>query len=74
MGVKCEKCGQRTREVMPVVRAPMSQVPAMDPDRVIPRAAWAELDPEAEAACPWGQHPDDGMFQNWCPTCAGAMK
>ena len=64
----CAKCHKPTREIVPVMVSPPAK--AFDQNRVIPRAAMWALNPEAEAALPWGQHPDDDRFQSCCRDCA----
>lgn len=41
-----------------------------DPNRHLPRAA---LTDEQNDAIPWGTHPDDHQFGQWCIGCVGSF-
>lgn len=63
-----DHCRQLHRQVRPVLNSDRdySAAHAFDESRAVPRSA---LSDEANAAIPWGDHPDDGMFTTVCTAC-----
>lgn len=65
--IYCDRCDQPTRTVVPVLAAGREMGVAEVENRPLPRAALQALGwPEP----PWGEHPDDNMFESWCEDCA----
>jgi hypothetical protein len=64
--MNCQKCGANTRRVQPVYVHQPKGFPS--DDTMLPRGAFED----GMAALPWGQHPRDFDFENWCPDCARA--
>jgi hypothetical protein len=69
---RCDKCGEPSRLIAPVMNPGNSYVldDITDMNRHLPRSA---LTDEQNAAIPWGTHPDDDEIQTWCIDCVRSL-
>lgn len=65
MSKTCDRCGQPTRTVYPVMAKAPAKAADMDSQPLSRLALYALGVPEPV----WGDHPDDDMFETWCEDC-----